>query len=175
MNIRIGEKLLQIDGARIAFRNFSGAATKYTREGTRTFSVIIPDMETAEKLKNDVNEYGIGWNVKIKPPRDEQESPFIHLSVKVNYDAKIPPKVYLKTGDKVNPLDEESISMLDNISIENVDLDIRAYDDDFSGRPFRAAYLKAMWVTQDLNSDRFSARFADYNAREDGEDDGLPF
>lgn len=150
--------LLQIDDARIVFRNFRGEESKYNRAGDRNFAVIIPDEELAEKLSEDKNEFGVGWNVKIRPPRDEDDAPFIYLPVKVKFNER-GPKVYLRTGDRVNRLDEESVGMLDDIDIRSVNLDIRPYDDEINGKPFRAAYLQSIEVLQEV--DRFAARYAE--------------
>ena len=35
--------ILQVDDARIVYRNFTGAATQFNREGDRNFSLVIPD------------------------------------------------------------------------------------------------------------------------------------
>lgn len=153
--------ILQIDDARIIYRNFAGIGSKYNREGDRNFAVIIDDQEIAEAMINHTNEYGVGWNVKIKPPREENEEPFMTLMVKVKFNDR-GPNIYLKSGDSMVRLDEESIECLDNVDIASVDLDIRPYDDEVNGKPFRAAYLQSMCVTQNI-TDRFAARHAEYN------------
>jgi len=111
----------------------------------------------AEALQNDINQYGASWNVKIKPPREEGDTPFIYLPVKVKFNDK-GPMVYLQSGRNRVKLDQDSISMLDDIDIASVDMDIRPYDNEINGKPFRAAYLQSMCVTQDI--DRFAERFA---------------
>ncbi len=142
--------ILQIDDARIIYRNFSGEATKFNRAGDRNFSVVIPDQETAEALVKQ------GWNVKIKPPREDGDDPFMFLPVKVKFSGNNP-HVYLRTGSRRNRLDEESIGCLDDIDIESVDLDIRPYDWDVNGKSGRTAYLQGAEIFQKL--DRFTARF----------------
>lgn len=149
--------VLQIDNASICFKNFRGEGGKFNKEGDRNFALIIPDEEMAEALMNDANQYGASWNVKIKPPREEGDTPFIYLPVKVKFNDK-GPMVYLQSGRNRIKLDQDSISMLDDIDIASVDLDIRPYDKEINGRPFRAAYLQSMCVTQDI--DRFAERFA---------------
>lgn len=143
--------ILQIDDARIIYRNFAGRGDKYNREGDRNFAVLIPD----EKLADELVERG--WNVKIKPPREDGDTPFMFLPVKVKFNDR-GPNVYLKTGDTQNRLDEESVSILDNIDIISVDLDIRPYDWSVNGKDGRTAYLQAIRVTQDV--DRFADRYA---------------
>lgn len=149
--------ILQIDDARIIFRNFRGEGGKFNKEGDRNFALTIPNEEMAEALQNDVNQYGAGWNVKIKPPREEGDEPFMYLPVKVKFNNR-GPVVYLKSGNNRVKLTEDTIDMLDEIDIRSVDLDIRPYDDEINGKPFRAAYLQSMCVTQEI--DRFAVRFA---------------
>lgn len=151
MNISIAPRgILQIDGARIVYRNFSGVATQYNREGDRNFSWVIPDQETADMLIQE------GWNVKIRPPRDEDEAPFMHLHVKIKFNDR-GPNVYLQSGTNRIKLDEGSISCLDNIDISNVDMDIRPYDWEINGKTGRTAYLHSMCVTQEV--DRFAGDY----------------
>ena len=139
--------ILQIDDARIIYRNFAGRGDKYNREGDRNFAVVIPDEETADELTS------LGWNVKIKPPREDGDTPFMFLPVKVKFNDR-GPNVYLKTGNVQNKLDEESVGLLDNIDIIGVDLDIRPFDWDVNGKQGRTAYLQSIRVIQDV--DRFA-------------------
>lgn len=144
--------ILQIDDARIIYRNFSGTGSKFNREGDRNFAIVIEDSELADALINE------GWNVKIKPPRDEDDDPFMYLPVKVKFNEK-GPAVYLKTGKVMKNLDEELVSCIDDIDILSVDLDIRPYDWEVNGKTGRTAYLQSMQVIQRV--DRFAARHAE--------------
>ena len=151
MNVCFAPKdILQIDDARIIFKNFEGRGDKFNREGDRNFSLLIEDPDTADALADR------GWNVKIKPGRDEDEEPFMRLPVKVKF-TEYGPNVYLRTGDRVNKLDEESIGCLDNIDMASVSMDIRPYDWEVNGRTGRTAYLQSMEVVQRI--DRFAARY----------------
>lgn len=159
MNITFAPNdILQIDDARLIYKNFSGAGSKFNKPGDRNFSVVIPNQELAEEMMNHTNEFGVGWNVKIRQPREEGDTPFIHFPVKVKFNGR-GPIVYLESGGKVNKLDEESINILDDIDIAHVDLDVRPYDDEFNGKPFRSAYLQSMRVVQEL--DRFAEQYAE--------------
>lgn len=155
-NPRTGKReLVQIDDARITYKNFSGVGDRFNREGDRNFSIIIPNEEIADALTADENEFGAGWNVKIKPPREDGDDPFIHLKVKVKFNNR-GPNVYLKSGANRVRLTEETIGCLDDMYIDHVDLDIRPYDDMLNGKPFRTAYLQSMLVVQNVSMDRFA-------------------
>ena len=139
--------ILQIDDARIIYRNFAGRGDKYNREGDRNFAALIPDEEIADELTRR------GWNVKVKPPREEGDTPFMYLPVKVKFNDR-GPSVYLRTGRVQNRLEEEDIGRLDRIDIIGVDLDIRPYDWEVNSKTGRTAYLQSICVTQDV--DRFA-------------------
>lgn len=149
--------ILQINDAKIMFRNFRGEGDKFNREGDRNFVLIIPDEEIADALVKE------GWNVKIREPREEGDTPFMYLPVKVKFSAR-GPQIHLVTGNRHNLLDEESVGMIDDIDILSVNLDIRPYDwviqegtpNEKSGR---TAYLQSMEVIQEI--DRFAARYVD--------------
>ena len=145
--------ILQFDDARIIYRNFSGAPSKYNREGDRNFAIVIPDQEIVDALINE------GWNVKIKPPREDGDDPFMYLPVKVKFNDR-GPNVYLSSNGNLVKLDEESISCLDDVDIISVDLDVRPYDWEVNGKLGRTAYLQSIRVTQQL--DRFAADAMEY-------------
>ena len=155
------KNILQIDDAKIIFKNFEGRGDKFNREGDRNFSLLIEDPDTADALARE------GWNVKIKEGRDPDDGPFMRLPVKVKF-TDYGPRVYLNSAGNVTELDEESIACLDNIDIETVNMDIRPYDWEVNGKTGRTAYLQSMEVVQRI--DRFAARYSSMR-----DDEKLPF
>ena len=149
MNINIGPRgTLEIDNARIIFRNLEGRGGLYNREGDRSFALVVPDEDARDALIEQ------GYNVKTKAPRDEDEEPLMYLTIKVKPNGR-GPRIYLVSGRSKRELPEESWGLIDQISISNVSLDIHAYDWNVNGKSGRSAYLAAMEVTQ--NIDRFAA------------------
>lgn len=151
MKVESVRGVLQIEDARIIYRNFGGEASKYNREGDRNFAVIIPNQEICDQLTAE------GWNVKIKPPRDEDDTPFMFLPVKVKFNNR-GPNIYVQSAGNVKRLTEETVGMLDEIDIQSVDMDLRPYDWEVNDKEGRSAYLQAMNVIQ--NIDRFGAQYA---------------
>lgn len=100
--------ILQINDARIIYRNLRGEGSKFNREGDRNFAVVIPNQELADELIDR------GWNVKIKEPRDEGEEPFRYLPVKVKFNDR-GPQVYLVSGTAHRELSEDMVSIVDEI------------------------------------------------------------
>lgn len=152
MEINVNTRgILEINNARLVYRNFQGRGDKFNREGDRNFSVVIPSQEIADKLAAD------GWNLKVKPARDDQELPFITLPVKIKFNDR-GPACYLVANGNMTKLSEDMVGILDDVDIESVDLDIRPYDWEVNGKRGRTAYLQGISVVQKV--DRFAERFA---------------
>ena len=146
-------KQLNIAGARIGFKNFTGLEGPYNKEGERSFAVFLDD-ELAETLSAD------GWNVKFPKPRDfaddEEDTRQAYLPVEVAF-GKFPPKVVTITNDIPKVLSVDEINTLDWLEIENVDLVINPYHWSVNGNSGVKAYLKAIYAT--IESDMFSQKY----------------
>lgn len=148
---------LQIEGARIFWKNFSGKGSQYNAEGSRNFCLEL-DNETAERLEAD------GWNVKYSKPREEGDEPQPYIQVSVVY-GNYPPKIYLVTSRNKTLLDEDTVGELDRAEIENVDLIVSPYHWRI-GQPGTKgykegikAYTDVMYVT--IHEDDFARKYAD--------------
>lgn len=144
--------ILQIDNARIIYRNFEGRGGNYNREGDRNFGVVIPSQDMAAALIER------GWNVKIKPPRDEEDEPFRYLPVKIKFNGR-GPRIHVLTGSVMNDLNEDTAKEVDSMEIVSVDMDIRPFDWEVNGKTGRTAYLQSIRIVQD--QDRFEAEYAE--------------
>ena len=143
---------LEIEDARLLFPNFSGKEKTYNREGDRNFCVVIDDEEMVKKLIAD------GWNVRVLPPRDEDEAPLHYIQVAVRFD-NFPPNIFLvNKRSKPVRLDEESVDVLDNADIQSVDLLINPSHWQANGKSGIKAYLRTMYVV--IQEDRFAAKYA---------------
>ena len=168
MEIRFAQRgIIQIDGAQIIYRNFSGRGTMFNREGDRNFCLVIPTQEIADRLMDE------GFNVKIREPREEGGDPFMYMKVNVKFHPnghefeRLNPEAFLITGRRKNKLDEDSVCILDNVDILNVDMDLTGSNWTAQGRSGRSAYLSKIYVTQEV--DRFAARYAEEEAPEEDE------
>lgn len=155
---------VNIENAKIRFRNFTGEPTKFNKVGgKRTFSVVL-EPETAQALMED------GWNVKTWEPEGSDE-PLYHLPVEASYNL-YPPKIYMISGNKKTLLTEDTIAALQYAEFSNVDLIIRPYCWEVQGKSGVKAYVKSMYVT--IVEDEFEKKYRDLDNDEET-DDELPF
>lgn len=149
-----------IEGARIGFRNFSGAEGKYNPPGRRNFCVFL-EHDLARNLQED------GWNVRWLQPRDDQDLEQGYLQVAVSFD-NIPPKIVMISSRGKTILDAESVGILDWAEIETIDLIIRPYhwtlhEGTRNENHGVKAYLKSLYIT--LAEDELEKKY--YDAPED--------
>lgn len=133
---------VQIEDARLIFKNFAGREGQYNRKGDRNFGVILPP-DVADQMHED------GWNVKYLTSRDEdnpETTPW--LPVAVSFDVK-PPKVTLITSAGRTHLDEEAVEILDWLEAKEIDLILNPHPWDVNGKSGIKAYLKTLYITQE--------------------------
>lgn len=137
-----GRETVTLEDIQIIFRNFSGRAGMYNKEGDRSFAVKLTP-EWAEELTNR------GWNVKYLRPREEEELPQPYISVKVNFEGPRPPKVFMisPSTKRRTPLDESTVEMLDYADILQVDAILSPFPYDFNGKTGISVYLDSIYVT----------------------------
>ena len=145
---------LIIENATIRYRNFSGKATEFNREGDRNFCVVIEKPEEAERLRAD------GWNVKMRAPREEGDEPMYYIQVAVRFDP-FPPTIWMVTRRNKTKLDETSVGTLDFAEITNIDVIIKpsSWTSRDGSKSGIKAYLKTMYVT--IEEDEFADKYAD--------------
>jgi hypothetical protein len=153
---RSSDRNVTMEGVRLIFRNFSGKAGLYNKEGDRNFCVIL-DPETAKKMISD------GWNVKFPVKRDEEDDrdPFLKVNVKyrnISGDLVRPPRVVLLGETTRTELGEEDVNVLDFVEMRNVDLIIRPFEWSVNGKTGTNAYLKSIYVT--LEEDELERKYA---------------
>lgn len=142
---------INIENARILFRNFSGKQGQYNAKGNRNFSVLIPK-DLAELLEAQ------GWNVRWLQPRDEGDEPQAHMSVTVRFEPK-PPKIVIVSSRGKTIVDEDNVNILDWAEIESVDITIQPYNWEVNGKTGVKAYVKTMYVT--IVEDEFEKKYND--------------
>lgn len=150
----------------IIFRNFSGRTSQYNKNGDLKFTLVISDPEIAQNIADH------GWNVKIKPPRNEGEEPFCTLEVKIRFDLEwAKPKIMQVTRRRKMWIDKDNIANFDNAEFETVDLILRPYAwRDTSGKSGISAQLSEMYAQ--IQESVLEAKWAE---EESPDDDEMPF
>ena len=148
-----------MEGVRIIFRNFTGKEGQYNREGDRNFAVLLDDT-IAESMSVD------GWNVKWLKPREdstEEEVPQAYLPVSVKFDKGRPPRVVMITSRGRTILGENEVEVLDWADITNVDMIVRPYTWEVSGKSGVKAYLQSIYVT--IEEDELERKYAELESQ----------
>lgn len=161
---------LNIENARIGYKNFRGLESKYNAQGNRTFSVFIDDVNTAEALIAD------GWNLKVRNKKDvaDGEDPKYHLPVSVKYGSDYyRPRIFQITSSGKTLLTEETVDLLDYSIFEKVDLSIRPYEWEVNGTTGIKAYVDEMYVT--IQEGAFASKYSDIPSNDNSADMDIPF
>lgn len=124
---------VRIDNARITFRNFAGAEGKFNPAGNRNFGIFLPD-DVAKAMEAD------GWSIKWLDAYEE-EPPQALINVKLNF-GNYPPNIILVSDGKMTRLDADTVNVLDFAELEQVDVILRGYQWEVSGKTGVKAYLK---------------------------------
>lgn len=154
---------ITIQGAKLRYRNFSGAAKRFNAKGLRNFNIVL-DPDLAKLLEAD------GWNVKWKPGREEGDELTPLLKVSLRFD-NYPPRIVLINKNNKTILDEETVDLLDSAELENVDVMLNPYSGiTADGKPYVKAYLSKMFVT--LNENDLEAKYSNVaSARREADSD----
>ena len=162
---------LLMEDANLIFRNFAGEERQYNRKGDRNFCVTLHPDAANEMLKD-------GWNVKYLKAREEGDEPQAYIQTTVSFKGRPPTLVMVTSRGRTN-VPEDMVEMFDWVEIKTVDLIIRPYDWEVSGKTGRKAYLKSMYLT--LDEDYLALKYAhvqEIGAEEnhvlDSKYDGLP-
>ena len=125
----------------IIYRNFSGKQTQFNRNGNMKFSIVI-DPAMAPKLQQE------GWNVKVKPSKNDENEMFCTLEVRVRFDLSFAkPKIKQATAHSSVMLNENNIKNLDDAEIETAKVVLRQYAwTNPSGEHGISAQLSEMYV-----------------------------
>lgn len=137
--IRDGRNTIQVEGAVIKFKNFSGhekqammngRMTIVNEEGKRNFTLVVDPLRSKIWCNDEpVTNPDFGqeladnkFNVSVKPGNDEGDVEY-RLPVHIGFD-KIPPEIYMICGRKKTQLFEDTIGQLDGVDIISADLTI---------------------------------------------------
>ena len=144
---------IEIENARLIFRNFAGKPDKYnTKGGIRKFGVIIDPM-MADELREE------GWNIKMLAPKEPDGEPLFYLSVKLQYGEYRKPNVYIIANGKKEELTEDTVAAIDVAELQCVNLVISPYYWEVNGKSGINAYLKAGYF--EIVTDSFAERYKD--------------
>lgn len=166
---------LDIENARVIYKNFSGAKNDFNRNGTRTVDIVIEDPEVAQMLADD------GWNVKQTRVREEGDEPQFYINAVINFNPPYgePPKITMRMVDKNGKLvsrtnlTENTVSALDKLKILDIDVRLNPHEWEMNGRSGIKGYVEVL--VANVLQDPFLSKYADEEFPMDDEPEELPF
>lgn len=142
---KVGNLILE-DAKFFGRPNFSGEEDRF-KDSRRKFTVLIPN-DIADQLRE------MGWNVKTNIPTPEEKAefpdrePLSHLKVMVDDGST----VQIRAGESVETLTPATFGVIDRARIDNMDMEIRAWEYDPEERPGQySARLVALVANVRLN------------------------
>lgn len=152
-----------MENVQLIWKNFSGRETEFNEAGNRVFSVVIEDPKFATELLEE------GWNVKPLTDDDGNITGH-HLPVRLNFNSRIPPRVYRVWEDEnIQPRlirDMMEIDLIDVMPIKWVDIRINPYHWNEKGNI--KAYVDTMYVC--FEEDDLDRKWSVWSSRDDGDD-----
>lgn len=144
----MARQLIEIENADIIFKNFSGAEKKAVKNGAmrvvndagnRNFTVNIDPAKSNIYYNGELvtdPDFGLtladeGFNITVKPGREEGDPAQYRLQVAVSYNGPIQPKLYqINRNNRPIPLTEQTVNDLDGVDIVMAKIVIN------SGKPY---------------------------------------
>jgi len=161
----MSKNTIAIENTHFIFQtNFSGDPSRERfGDARRKANLIIPDPQQAKDLMI------AGYKVRETKPRPDDDPDtfqpeyfipvFCKYRNKLGEPVKYPPKVYLVVGNNEPVLlDEDSVGMIDQIRVKNVNIILNQYEYDPVNHAMNL-YVRTMYVEQDLDDDPYAARY----------------
>jgi len=141
-------KIMQVDNAKIRFKNFEGRGSKFNHEGDRNFIWVIEDKDIADMVAAE------GYTVRQRENLDGDVYWQVKVTVKFN---QFGPDIWIENqrGRRVK-MEPDMVKELDDIYFGEFDMDIRPYDWEVGGEKGRSAYLKSCLVVPMSTGSRFA-------------------
>lgn len=150
------DSILIADTKFIFRTNFAGDPAKDKfHSSTRRGNLIIPNEELALEMAD------AGYNIKQTNPREGEEEGFVptyFVPIIIGYNhPRKKPKVYLVTNGVPTELDEDTVGMIDDVYVTNVNATLNPrYSQD---RDSWTLYVSQLYVEQDVDDDPWAERY----------------
>jgi len=158
---------VQVDDAKIRFKNFEGRPTKFNpKGGVRSFLWVIEDEEVADELKD------MGFT-GVKEYRNNDGDIVWQLDIKIRFNDKGPIIYMASRGKKIRlrEEDDKALAKLDEVYISRFDFDFAPHGYDGRDGHTQTAYLRSAKATLF----EYGSRFDDDDEEVDFDNDAAPF